>query len=251
MKEIEHLSSNELEIQKKDNFLESLRESFADDYLPKNWDEKRKASVVEATNKKNSKKAMLTAIPMTCRGDSCSFRNTCPLYQVGDHPLGHACPIEMGMILDLFEDYVEALDVDTNNGIEMEQVRSLVNQDVQIMRATKLLAQESFIQENVVGMDSEGDPIMQKQLHLGIDYEDKKQKWRQAFLKNMLATREARSKSGLESIQRAEQISNIMYNLDNLRHEEDAKLKRALGIVETDSYIEAKEAEKRALEKGD
>jgi len=43
------------------------------------------------------------------------------------------------------------LDVSPDNLVEVSMVRDLVDQEVQYIRKTKLLAKEHFIQENVIG----------------------------------------------------------------------------------------------------
>ena len=134
---------------------------------------------------------------------------------------------------------MENLEVDPDNLVEMLLIRDMVDQEVQLLRSTKLLAQEDFIKENVIGIDTEGDPIMQDQLHLAIGYQDKLHKRRQVLFKQFLATRSERMKAGMAALDTAQGLANLMQNYGNLNRSKDEQLKRDLGIIDVDEYIEA------------
>lgn len=242
MEEIEILSTKEIANAAKTNFMQELQDSFNEE-LPDYWDSKTKNKVAKLTNKSNTKKALLTAIPMQCRGPKCVFASTCPLQQEGIAPIGFKCPIELGLVAHLMSDFVEELNVDVENSIELTQIRDMVNQEVQMLRANKLLAQEDFIQENVVGVDSDGDPIFKKELHLAVELEDRLHKRRQTFFKQFLATREARSKAGLAAIDSAQGLANLMNDFKNMDAEHQKLLKKQLGLEDQDDYILSKQQE--------
>lgn len=246
MKEIQIQSSDELAEQRKKAFLAGFEDTYKEDYLPQTMSEKDKDRIVALTSKDNTKKAMFTAIPMVCRETECEFRKTCPLYQEGIAPRGEACPIEFKMVTNLTEEFVESLNVDTDNLVEVILVRDMVNQEVQSLRATKVLAQESFIQENVVGIDADGDPIMQKQLHLAAEYEDKIFKRRQILFKQFLATRAERAKAGMAALDSAANLSNLMNSMEHARRAKEDDIKRELGFIDVDDYTEGKRKQREA-----
>lgn len=251
MKEVEHLTLDEqnvqLEVRKKNAFLDSLNERYKDDFLPKGWSEEQKQAVLEITSKDETKKHLLTSIPMVCSTE-CKFRNDCPLAQKGVEPLGYSCAIEMAMIRHLMAEYIESLGVDTDNLVEMMQLKDLVNQDIQMLRASKTLRMEDFIQENVVGIDADGDPIMKKEIHLASVYEERLEKRRQKIFKDLVATRDARVKAGAALMEGATGVANLMQNFRTIKAEQEDAIRKQLGLDQRDEYIEAKEAEKKREE---
>ena len=231
MKEIEKLDP-------KSAFLKQFEDSFGDEFLPKDWDEKKKARVAAETSPGRIKTGMVTSIPMICKGDKCVFKDTCKLYLDGDNPLDKPCPYEMGMVKTLMADYVEALDVDINDIVEYSQIRDLVNLEIQDLRASKYLAKESFITENVVGISAEGEPIFKKELHLAVELSDKVSKKKNQLFKQLVATREAKIKAKAIDYQTTASLSNVMDSFRKAVKAQEDEKKRLLGIVDVDDYIQ-------------
>jgi len=240
MKEVNKYVSDE---SAKEEFLASFADKFKDEFLPEHWSDEQKEQALAITDKKTTKASLLTAIPMVCRGPKCSFAANCPLQQQNSAPIGKMCPYEFAIVKNLMEDYVEELQVDSESIVEMIQVRDLVDYEVQLHRATKLLAQEDFIQENCIGVDQDGDPIMKKELNLAIDYKDKINKWRQTAFKNFIMTRDAKAKHEASMMNSAEGMSGIMRDFARTKRAQDEALLLQLGIVKEDHYIEAKTKE--------
>lgn len=171
---------------------------------------------------------------------NCEYAEVCPLEKENIAPVGQRCPIEMRAIEHLMRDFIESLDIDISNTAELLLVRDIIDQEIQLLRTTNILALEHFIQENVVGVDAEGDPVMAKQLHLATALQDKVHKRRAVIFKQLEATREAKSKSGLAALDTATNLSKMMHNFATVKDEYETEMKRKLGIVEKDDYIEAK-----------
>lgn len=245
MKEIEIKQDLGLtEESKKSEFLAAFDDLYSGDDMPATWTPKDKARVLELTNAVNTKKTIVTSIPMVCRGPKCQFADNCPLQQENIAPIGQSCPFEMGIVRHFMKEFMENLEVDPDNLVEMLLIRDMVDQEVQLLRSTKLLAQEDFIKENVVGIDDMGDPIMQEQLHLAIGYQDKLHKRRQVLFKQFLATRSERLKAGMAALDTAQGLANLMQNYGNLKRSQDEILKQELGIIDVDEYIEADQFDK-------
>ena len=115
----------------------------------------------------------------------------------------------------------------------------MVDQEVQYLRKTKLLAKEHFIQENIIGIDESGEPILRKELHLAVELEDKLHKRRKDLRNQLLATREAKAKAGQMQIDSAQAISDILYKVQAIEIQKEKLLKQKLGTYELDEYIEA------------
>jgi hypothetical protein len=120
-------------------------------------------------------------------------------------------------------------------------VRDLVDQEVQYMRKTKLLAKEHFIQENVIGVDQDGQPILKKELHLAVELEDKLHKRRKDLRNQLLATREAKAKVGQVQLDTAQAISDIINKVQSIENQREKILRQKLGTYEIDDYIESQE----------
>lgn len=231
MKEIERVSP-------KEEFMRQFAETFNEKYLPDSLTKENKEKIAFHTTKGKIKTSMFTSIPMQCNGPSCMFADTCPLQLENIAPIGNACSLELTMVRDFMGDYIEQLDINPDNLIELSQIRDLVDQEVQYIRKSKLLAKEDFIQENVAGIDADGDPIMRKELHLAIDYEDRILKRKAVLLKQLVATREARAKTGQGIIDSAQTMSNLIQSVHQIQRERDDLLKQELGIIDYDEYIE-------------
>ena len=98
---------------------------------------------------------------------------------------------------------------------------------------------EHFIQENIIGVDESGQPIMRKELHLAVELEDKLHKRRKDLRNQLLATREAKAKAGQMQIDSAQAISDILYKVQAIEIQKEKLLKQKLGTYELDEYIEA------------
>lgn len=169
---------------------------------------------------------------------NCPYAATCPLQQQGIAPKNSKCPIELAMVQQFFEDYVEELGVDTTRMVEVSMVRDLVDQEVQHMRKVNLLANEHFIQENVVGIDGNGKPIMQKQMHLAVELEDRIHKRKDKLRSQLLATRESKARAGQSKINTAQVVADLLEQAQELDHVREALLSKKLSNVMYDDYID-------------
>lgn len=213
------------------------------------WDESQQAVAAELLRPTRVKMGMLSSIPMNCRASECAFAPSCPLLKEGLAPLNKPCPIEMSFVKQFFEDYVDELNVDVSRMVEVSLVRDLVDQEIQQIRKTWILRQEHFIQENVAGVDSDGNVITKKELHQAVDYEDRILKRKEKLRNALLATREAKAKSGQVQVDSAQAIASLMHDVRQVEIEREKMLRLRLGIENVDDYIEADDAE--VVEEGD
>jgi hypothetical protein len=226
----------------KTNFLKEFESLRPDLFLPESWSEQDKQKVVDLVRPQRTRSTMFSSIPMSCEATKCIFADTCPLMKENLAPKGNPCPIEMSIVSQFTAEYMDQLDVQADNLVEVSMVRDLVDQEVQYLRKTKLLAKEHFIQENIIGIDSNtGEPILKKELHLAVELEDKLHKRRKDLRNQLLATREAKAKVGQMQADSAQAISDILYKVQSIEIEREKMLKKKLGIYEVDEYIEAQE----------
>ena len=225
----------------KDKFLKQFESLRPDLFFPEEWSDEDKSKAVELIRPQKTRTTMFSSIPMNCEAAKCIFASTCPLHKENLAPTGNPCPIEMSMVAQFTAEYMDQLEVHSENLVEVSMIRDLVDQEVQYLRKTKLLAKEHFIQENIIGIDHDGNPIMKKELHLAVELEDRLHKRRKDLRNQLLATREAKAKAGQTQIDSAQAISDILYKVQAVQIEKEKLLRKKLGTYEVDDYIEASE----------
>lgn len=223
----------------KKDFLKNLESLRPDLFFPEEWSDEQKSRASELVRPQRTRTSMFASIPMRCEAHKCTFANTCPLLKENLAPKGEACPLEMSMVSQFTYEYMEQLDVSPDNLVEVSMVRDLVDQEIQYMRKTQLLAKEHFVQENIIGIDQEGNPILKKELHLAVELEDRLHKRRKDLRNQLLATREARAKVGQTQLDTAQAISDIVDKVRSIEIEREKIIKKKLGTLEKDDYIEA------------
>jgi hypothetical protein len=221
----------------KNNFMKQFESLRPDLFFPDHWPDDQKEKAVDLIRPQKTRSAMFSSIPMNCEAERCIFASTCPLMKENLAPKNKPCPIEMSMVAQFTAEYLEQLDVNPNNLVEVSMVRDLVDQEVQYLRKTKLLAKEHFIQENIIGIDRDGQPILKKELHLAVELEDKLHKRRKDLRNQLLATREAKAKVGQVQLDTAQAISDIIGRVQAVESQREKLLKQKLGTSELDDYI--------------
>jgi hypothetical protein len=235
------LMSNIEKANNKNGFMKEFESLRPDLFFPDHWNEEQINKAIELVKPQKTRTAMFSSIPMNCEAEKCVYASTCPLLKENVAPKNNPCPIEMSMVSQFTAEYLEQLDVNPNNLVEVSMVRDLVDQEVQYIRKTKLLAKEHFIQENVIGIDQDGQPILKKELHLAVELEDKLHKRRKDLRNQLLATREAKAKVGQVQLDTAQAISDIINKVQSIENQREKILKQKLGTYEIDDYIESQE----------
>lgn len=222
------------------DFMKSIESLRPDLFFPEQWTQEEKDKALELVRPQKTRTTMFASIPMRCEAERCIFAATCPLLKESLAPKGDPCPIEMSMVSQFTYEYMEQLEVSPDNLVEVSMVRDLVDQEVQYIRKTKLLAKEHFVQENIIGIDSNtGEPLLRKELHLAVELEDRLHKRRKDLRNQLLATREARAKVGQSQLDTAQAISDIIDKVQSIEIEREKIIKKKLGIYDKDDYIEA------------
>lgn len=229
---------SDIESYDKSKFMKEFENLRPDLFFPESWDSDKKEKAAEMLRPQKTRTSMFSSIPMNCEAEKCVFASTCPLLKESLAPRGNPCPLEMSIVAQFTQEYMDQLDVHPDNLVEVSMVRDLVDQEVQYMRKTKLLAKEHFIQENVIGVDQDGQPILKKELHLAVDLEDRLHKRRKDLRNQLLATREAKAKMGQSQIDSAQAISEIIDKVQSIEIQREKLLKQKLGIYDIDEYIE-------------
>jgi hypothetical protein len=221
----------------KSDFMKQFESLRPDLFFPETWSDDDRKRAVELVRPQKTRTSMFSSIPMNCEATKCTFADTCPLLKENLAPKGNPCPIEMSIVAQFTAEYMEQLDVQSDNLVEVSMIRDLVDQEVQYIRKTKLLAKEHFIQENIIGIDNQGQPIIKKELHLAVELEDRLHKRRKDLRNQLLATREAKAKIGQTQLDTAQAISDIIHKVQNIEIEREKLIKKKLGTYDKDDYI--------------
>jgi len=238
------ISMANIEKSDKKAFMKNFESLRPDLFFPQEWTDEQKEKVSDLIRPQKTRTSMFASIPMRCEAERCIFASTCPLHKESLAPKGDPCPIEMSMVSQFTYEYMDQLEVSPDNLVEVSMVRDLVDQEIQYMRKTKLLAKEHFVQENIIGIDSNtGEPILRKELHLAVELEDRLHKRRKDLRNQLLATREARAKAGQSQLDTAKAISDIIDKVQSIELEREKLLKKKLGVIDIDSYIEESKQE--------
>jgi hypothetical protein len=165
---------------------------------------------------KKSVKRMQTGVhasaPLTCLGpESCPFVRKCPIPTVkadgtldngkpSDYPLGKECIMEKFYVEQKIVDYLQYLDVDPNNPVEMSIVNELALIDLYKNRCLFVLSNgdkkgdgRDFLMTDVTGFNENGDRAETTKLHPVIDMIDRLEKRRERWLERLMETRKAKS----------------------------------------------------------
>lgn len=137
-------------------------------------------------------------IPLMCGGANvCPFSVHCPLVAIEKAPVGRYCPIETELISWWVARYMEEFDVDMANQSEVSLITELAELDIMDYRCSLLLSQADnadLTQEIVVGVDAEGRPISNDEIHKAFEIKERVKKRKQAILESLVGTRKEKYK---------------------------------------------------------
>ena len=228
---------SEIEKNDKDTFLQHFEEMRPDLFLREIYERSEDAELAaESLRPSKTRSSMFSSIPMKCKGKDCPFSDTCPLFQKKIAPTGKPCPIELTLVSDFMQNIMYDLNVDPTNLVEVSMVRDLVDQEIQHVRKSKLIAKEELIQENIIGLDSENRPVIKKELHLAVELEDKILKRKKDVRNQLLASREAKAKAGQGNLDTAQVISKIFQDIRETDLMREQAVRDKLGFYQ-DDYI--------------
>jgi hypothetical protein len=168
--------------------------------LPQSWQMSEKA--IEAFNvakAMNMTGGMYANIPIICKGGKCPFIETCSLRAVGmdiEELKGQRCPIEIADVLKRFQWYVQHLEIDSDNVVDVGMVKEVVDIDIMLERASRRMAAEGdFIEMVVVGMDADGNPLRRPEIRKSVDFKERMSKRKDTLLGLLNSTRKDKAGS--------------------------------------------------------
>jgi hypothetical protein len=104
-------------------------------------------------------------------------------------PEGESCPVEVAMILKLYEDYTTSLQIDTSQIVNLGLVKDLVEAEITIARCNAILAKDgNIIQDSVVSVTPQGRSIMRQEPHVALGIRDNAKKVKATVLQLLNST---------------------------------------------------------------
>lgn len=165
-------------------------------------------------------------VPIYCGGtDKCPFQRMCPFVKIKQVPVGRMCPIETSLVRLWTEAYIREFDIDPANLSELSLVQELAELDIYDRRATFLLQVDegqTLMQEQVVGVDQEGTPVYQTQIHQAWEVKERVKNRKLKVLEALVGTPKERYKRDAALKTRStsdpsSEMANLRQKLEKLR----------------------------------
>ncbi len=197
----------------KTELVQGLLDTWDDQY--KTWFANQSPAKLDRIQRRaqSLKHGMTVISPAKCWGPKkCPWFHSCPIPDdpakpgpASDYPIGMACVLESQYTAQRVIDYVEDLQVDPANAVEMSLINELALLDLLKNRAILILSggdrlgqgQDLLaVDEVITGWDEDGNPRMSRQtrVHPAMDILDKLEKRRGKILDKFMATRESKYK---------------------------------------------------------
>jgi len=137
-------------------------------------------------------------VPVYCGGEKiCPVAQECPFVEIAKIPVGRKCPIEVELMAFWTSRYMKEFEVDPENHSEVGMIMELVELDIYDLRASMILARPEcaeLTKDIVVGVDDEGKPIVNKEIHKAWELKERVKKRKQKILESLVGTRKEKYK---------------------------------------------------------
>ena len=174
-------------------------EPVVENYIPEGLELTEQELVSLRNGMRRLSTGLRSSIPINCYGDKCPFKLQCPLHKIGKAPVGKACPVEE-MLMDTYtKRYIDEFDVSPELMSEVTTMTMMAATHIMEMRAFIILGKDSdenpdgFI-KNVVGFNSDDQPIEQIQEHPAYNQIERAWRWRKNLLESLVGTRKEKYK---------------------------------------------------------
>ena len=185
--------------------IEPEYESYLDTLNPE-----KKRRIINSINRVQT--GLHAVAPIMCLGpDKCPFISKCPIPErnaKGDvingpdsnYPMGRECILEKFYMQQKIVEYVEHLNVDPANPVEMSIVNELAlidlykNRSLMIMSGGDTAGQgRDFMRVDVIGFNENGEAAETSKLHPAVDMLDRLEKRLEKWLEKLMETRKSKA----------------------------------------------------------
>jgi hypothetical protein len=137
-------------------------------------------------------------VPLMCGGEEiCPFADQCPFVEVNKIPVGRQCPIEKELIAYWTAKYMDEFEIDPENRSEVSLITELAELDIYDYRASLMLSlaeNANMMQEIVVGVNAEGNPIYNEDIHKAFELKERVKRRKHIILESLVGTRKEKYK---------------------------------------------------------
>ena len=210
-----------------------------------NLDPKKRRRITNSINRVQT--GLHAVAPIMCLGpERCPFIAKCPIPEIDDvgelvhgddsnYPMGQECILEKFFIQQKMIEYVNHLNVDPGNPIEMSIVNELAlidlykNRSLMIMSVGDKSGQgRDFMRVDVIGFNENGDIAETAKLHPAVEMLDKLERRREKWLEKLMETRKAKA-DWMAKIGTKQTESKILGEIQ--------KLREALSTLDNDETV--------------
>lgn len=194
--------------------------------LPKDaWDmspEGRRAKAI-SDQLSTLKHGLYASVPIRCKEDECPYAEVCPLIKMKETTYGDPCPIEVSTIENLVKRYMAEFEVEESDMVDITMIRNLVDLDISLLRCNKKLAKDAeIVQDIVIGLTEEGQPIRQPQINKAYELQSRLLQRRQQTLRLLQGTRKDKAEAGrTNNLDPSSVISDMRAQLDKFKEEKE------------------------------
>jgi hypothetical protein len=143
----------------------------------------------------STKTGMYAKIPLTCKGDSCPYSESCRLLPYNLAPVGETCPVEAAEIELRYLGYQNDFNLEESSFTDKCMVSEIINCDIMMERCKALMAREGVpVIDVVAGISDNGVEYSRPEVSKFWDAYEKASKRRNEAYQLMMATR--RDKKG-------------------------------------------------------
>lgn len=174
--------------------------------------EKGREAMAIAGHMAKLKHGLYATIPIRCKAGDCPYADVCRIQIMGKAPQGDHCPVETSTIEELVKRYMAEFEVEEKDMVDISMIRNLVDIDISILRCNKKLATDAEVVQNIViAVTEEGQPIRQPQINKAYELQDRLLNRRQKILSLLNGTR--KDKKDDEAV--IQDPSSIIANMKN------------------------------------
>ena len=145
--------------------------------------------------------------------------------EIAKVPVGRKCPIEVELMAFWTSRYMSEFEVNPENYSEVGMITELAELDIYDLRASMILARPecaNMTKDVVVGVDREGKPIVNKEVHKAWELKERVKMRKQKILESLVGTRKEKYKRDAALKRRSEkdpstQVSELKRKLEKVR----------------------------------
>lgn len=143
---------------------------------------------------KKGSHGITSTIPILCKGEQCPYKDTCPMNNMGidiETLKGQRCPVEVSKIMNKFDSYVSYFEInpDDVDQVVLGLIKELIDYEIQIERADRVMAKEAdFLEEVIIGVSPDGREFSNREISKPIEYKERAIKKKHEILQLLNST---------------------------------------------------------------